>query len=160
MTNDATTPGIAILIPPRIFMLCLIGGIAAECLLPSLAPFAAIPWPARIIAGIGIAIAGFALMGLAHRTITKAGTPINTNRPAATLLTTGVFRFSRNPIYVGFVAILAGLGAAANGPWMLLSAFFMFLYLDRFVIAREERHLRTRFGAAYDEYRNRTRRWL
>lgn len=160
MADRRNSPGISILIPPLFFALCLIGGIVAEWLLPLPAPLAMVPWPSRLIAGFGIAFAGFAFMGWAHKRFDTLGTPLATNRAATVLLTKGPFRFSRNPLYVGFCALLAGSGAAADSLWMLAAALMFFLYLDRFVVPREERYLRERFGADYDAYCSKVRRWL
>jgi protein-S-isoprenylcysteine O-methyltransferase Ste14 len=156
-SENAASPGIKILIPPRIFLACLIGGIAAGLLLPIPIP---LPWPLRLPAGIGLALAGFAFMGWGHGRFKSIGNNIPTWLPATQLVTGGAYRFSRNPMYVGFVAILAGLGLAAGNLSMLLFALPMFLYLDRFVIPREERYLERRFGADYLAYRNKVRRWL
>jgi protein-S-isoprenylcysteine O-methyltransferase Ste14 len=63
-------------------------------------------------------------------------------------------------MYVGFVAILLGLGWACGSLAMLLSAVPMFLYLDWYVIPREEKYLLRRFGEDYQTYCRRVRRWL
>jgi len=77
-------------------------------------------------------------MGWGRGKFRKLGLNVKTNLPAGTLVTNEAFRFSRNPMYVGFVSILAGLGLAAGSLPMLLSAIPMFLYLDWYVIRREE----------------------
>lgn len=155
------SPGISRLMPPRFFTICLVGGIAAEWLLPSLfSPLAAVPWPSRLLAGAAVAGAGFLFMMWGHNRFTAVGTAVKTCRPASELVTGAAYRFSRNPMYVGFVAILLGFGAAANSLPMMLSALAMYLYLDRYVIPREEQYLRRCFGAAYDAYRQKVRRWL
>jgi len=63
-------------------------------------------------------------------------------------------------MYVGFVSILVGLGLAAGSLPMLLSAVPMFLYLDLYVIRREEKYMRRRFGIEYETYCQKVRRWL
>ena len=146
------SPGISWLMPPRFFMICLIGGGVAEWLLPPFfVPFSTVPWLLRLVAGIAVA---------GDSRFISVGTAVKTCRPATELVTGSSYRFSRNPMYVGLVAILLGVGAGANSLPMMLSALAMYLYLDRYVIRREERYLRQRFGADYDAYCRNVRRWL
>lgn len=155
------SPGISVFTPPRIFLACLVGGSVAEAFLPmEFAPFGMIFWPLRLIAGMAIAVGGFFFMMWGHNRFTAIGTPVKTRLPAKELVTGAAYRFSRNPMYVGFVVILAGVGLAANSLPVALSAFVMFLFLDRYVIPREERYLRQRFGGDYEAYSRKVRRWL
>lgn len=155
------SPGISWLMPPRFFMICLIGGGVAEWLLPPFfVPFSTVPWLLRLVAGIAVAGAGFFFMMSGHSRFISVGTAVKTCCPATELVTGSAYRFSRNPMYVGLVAILLGVGAGANSLPMMLSALAMYLYLDRYVIRREERYLRQRFGADYNAYCRNVRRWL
>lgn len=110
---------------------------------------------ALLAAGIGLMAAAAASMFAARTTIN----PLTPSR-ASKLVTGGVFRWSRNPIYLGDLLILAALavwlGQVAN--LALLPAFVG--YLDRFQIVPEERALAARFGAEYAAYRARVRRWI
>jgi protein-S-isoprenylcysteine O-methyltransferase Ste14 len=155
------SPGISVFTPPRIFLACLVGGLVAEALLPTgFAPFGMIFWPLRWIAGMAIVGGGFVFMMWGHNRFTAVGTPVKTRLPAKELVMGAAYRVSRNPMYVGFVVILAGVGVAANSLPIVLSAFVMFLFLDRYVIPREERYLRQRFGGDYEAYCRKARRWL
>lgn len=106
--------------------------------------------------------AGVVLMVAAVASLVAAKTTINPLQPsrASTLVTRGVFRLSRNPIYLGDVLILAALavwlGQIANVA--LVAAFAW--YIDRFQIRPEERALCARFGAQYAAYCAQVRRWL
>jgi protein-S-isoprenylcysteine O-methyltransferase Ste14 len=106
--------------------------------------------------------AGAVLMVAAVASLVAAKTTVNPLQPsrASTLVTRGVFRLSRNPIYVGDALILAALavwlGQIANVA--LVAAFAW--YVERFQIRPEERALRARFGAQYAAYCARVRRWL
>ncbi len=82
------------------------------------------------------------------------------DRAVSSLVTNGPFRFSRNPIYVGNVALVAGLGLVLAAPAILLLAPVMAVALKRLAIEPEERHLARRFGRDYEAYVARTRRWL
>ena len=85
--------------------------------------------------------------------------PVGLER-ASTLVTGGVFRLSRNPMYVGFAATLVGWAVCLAAPWSLLGPVAFVLFTDRFQIIPEERVMRAKFGRAYDEYRVAVRRWM
>lgn len=109
----------------------------------------------------------FALVGIllgvtAALQFRRARTTINPMRPheSAALVMDGVYRRSRNPIYLGDAIVLAAWALwLANGAAFLVLPLFV-VYLNRFQIAPEERALEARFGAVYVEYCQRARRWL
>ena len=107
------------------------------------------------IIGVGLLAAGF----LAFR---KAETTIDPVRieAASTVVTGGIFAYTRNPMYVGFTALLLALASYLAVPWTLLGPVFFVLFITRFQIIPEERAMSAKFGLAYDEYRKRVRRWL
>ncbi|MCE3289332.1 MAG: hypothetical protein K0R83_1344, partial [Caulobacter sp.] len=76
------------------------------------------------------------------------------------LVTGGPFRFTRNPMYLGFLLLLAGvaLGLGAASPWIVPVVFW--LLADRWYIPFEERAMRRTFGEAYEAYARRVRRWV
>ena len=76
------------------------------------------------------------------------------------LVTGGVFRLSRNPIYLSLLLAAAGLALIWGTLWGWLGVAILFAMLDRLVIAKEEAYLATRFGAAYEAYKGRVRRWM
>ena len=76
------------------------------------------------------------------------------------LVTGGIFRLSRNPMYVGFVAVLLGLAVARSSPVGVALAIATAMYLDRFQIRPEERRLVQRFGIDFERYRQAVPRWL
>jgi protein-S-isoprenylcysteine O-methyltransferase Ste14 len=92
----------------------------------------------------------------------RARTTVNPFRPqaASSLVTTGIYRYTRNPMYVGLLLTLLGWAAFLASlhalPWLVVFV----LYMNRFQIAPEERVLSSLFGDAYAEYRARVRRWL
>ncbi|MFQ5939589.1 MAG: methyltransferase family protein [Alphaproteobacteria bacterium] len=124
-------------------------------------------WPAAVLPGSGQFAAGFALislgaviMALAMRRLRRAGTNVEPHKPTTALVTTGPFRLSRNPIYLALSLIHAGIGIAADNPW-ILGLLVPALAIIRYgVIAREERYLEGKFGAAYLAYKASVRRWL
>lgn len=77
-----------------------------------------------------------------------------------TLVTTGVYRLSRNPLYVGFAGLHLGLGLALGSVWALAALPVAVLAVTWGAILPEEAYLAQRFGAEYADYRNKVRRWL
>jgi protein-S-isoprenylcysteine O-methyltransferase Ste14 len=98
----------------------------------------------------------------AFRSFRKARTTISPVNPqnASSIVTGGVYRYTRNPMYVGLTALLIGWAAILAAPWTLLGPFGFALFTDRFQIVPEERILSSKFGRAYDDYRKQVRRWL
>lgn len=127
-----------------------------------LPPVLALPEGLRIalslaLAGIGL---GFDILGLlAFR---KAKTTINPLQPerSTQIVSTGVYRVTRNPMYLGMALMLLGLAVYLASPWALLGPLAFATYLTRFQIRPEEQALTARFGAAYTTYCAQVRRWL
>ena len=90
----------------------------------------------------------------------RARTTLIPNRPASALATSGIYRFTRNPMYLSLLCLYAGLALLMNNVWPLLLAPLVVVAVDRLVIAREERYLTAAFPADYEAYRRRVRRWL
>lgn len=107
-------------------------------------------------------VAGLALMVAAAAAIVSAGTTINPLRPSRTssLVTSSVFRLSRNPIYLGDLLILLALAVWLGNLFNILPVGVFVWYINRYQIAPEERALTTLFGASYVDYCARVRRWL
>ena len=81
-------------------------------------------------------------------------------RPATTLVIAGPYRFTRNPMYVGMALLTVALGLLLNTGWPIVLLIPTLILVQLFVIAREERYLRRRFGAEYEAYTRQVRRWL
>jgi protein-S-isoprenylcysteine O-methyltransferase Ste14 len=124
-----------------------------------------LPWPglddvpARII-GYGIGIAGLVLMAWSLATFLTAGANVLPHRAATTLITSGPFRWWRNPIYMADVLILLGLAQVSLNAWFVIAALLFAPAVRQLAILPEERHLEARFGDAYRDYKARTRRWF
>jgi protein-S-isoprenylcysteine O-methyltransferase Ste14 len=125
--------------------------------------------PALQIEGnLRFAIAGaFFLLGvivtaLGFMAFRRAKTTINPLEPeaATSLVTGGIYRYTRNPMYVGFAALLLGWAVYLAVPWLLLGPVAFILFITRFQIVPEERALSSKFGREYGEYQERVRRWL
>ena len=87
-------------------------------------------------------------------------TSIIPTRPANELVISGPYRFSRNPMYVGLVFLTTAVAIVINTWWPVLLLVPALIIIRVTVIAREERYLRRRFGAEYDAYTRRVRRWI
>ena len=107
------------------------------------------------VLGIAISVAGVV-------SFRRARTTVNPTRPdtASALVATGIYRFTRNPMYLGLFLVLAGWSAYLANAAALAGPLLFALYIDRFQIVPEERALATKFGAAFDTYRRQTRRWI
>jgi protein-S-isoprenylcysteine O-methyltransferase Ste14 len=105
--------------------------------------------------GVIVALLGFWAFRQAKTTIN----PVNPEK-ASSLVTGGIYSYTRNPMYVGLTALLVGWAIRLSVPWVLLGPVAFMLYLTRFQIIPEERVMSSKFGRDYDEYRKRVRRWL
>jgi protein-S-isoprenylcysteine O-methyltransferase Ste14 len=146
--------------PPRIAYLFLaIGGIL-EWRWPL--PLLPAGWPATLPCGVGggLVALGLVLMTLAVRAFRRAGTNVETPKPATTLVANGIYARSRNPMYVALALLFAGIGVLADSGWIALLLVPFLGVLRVGVIAREERYLERKFGECYRAYRTRVRRWL
>ena len=147
-------------IPPPLVAAVVAGGMyAAASLLP---PVLALPPGVRAGAALGLAVAGACLDLAGLLAFRKAKTTVNPLTPGKTaaVVTTGVYRLTRNPMYLGLALILLGLAVYLGSVWALAGPMVFAAYITRFQIAPEERALTARFGAAYSAYCARVRRWL
>ncbi len=119
-------------------------------------------FPGRAMLGLAAMAAGLGLKIVAALAFRARGTTVNPISPerSATLVVDGLYRVTRNPMYLGSALILAGW-ALYLGAWIaILTVPFFVLYMNRFQIGPEERALSALFGADYDAYRARVRRWI
>ena len=112
-------------------------------------------WPglALVALGIGIAIWG-------RRTMQAAGTNINPSLPATTIVSSGPFRYSRNPLYLALTLLYLGLTVAFDTWWGIVVLIPVLLVMHLGVVLREERYLDQKFGESYRRYRAEVRRYL
>ena len=156
--NDTATAGV-VARPPLLFLAGVLLGLASDRLLP---------WPFAVPAGdlVHWAVAGsLILIGIAVfaagiRDFSTAATPVPTNKPTRTLVTTGIHGWSRNPIYLGMFLVYGGIGIAARSSSTLILTLPLAITIRYGVVAREEAYLEGRFGDAYRDYKARVRRWL
>lgn len=125
-------------------------------------PSADVPVPIRVIAAIAIALAGLATAVSGVVAFRRAKTTTNPLKPetASSLVVSGVYRLTRNPMYVGLALVLLAWALFLSCIWALLGLLAFILYMTRFQIIPEERVLAGMFGAAYTAYQAKVRRWL
>jgi len=106
--------------------------------------------------------AGLLIAGSGVRAFREAKTTIDPVHvdAASALVTAGIFRYTRNPMYLGFTVILTAWATALGGGWAFLGPPLFAIFLNQFQIAPEERAMLAKFGESYSDYRQKTRRWL
>jgi protein-S-isoprenylcysteine O-methyltransferase Ste14 len=123
-------------------------------------PKSALPSDIAPWAGVSLLSFGAILAVWSRRTLESAGTNVNPSLPATTLVVTGPFGFSRNPMYLARTLLYLGLALLANALCVLVLLVPLLLVMNYGVIKREERYLEAKFGEAYRRYRAAVRRWL
>lgn len=139
--------------------LTLIACGAVQAVLDTALPLARL-WPAWNPFGLVPLLAGFALAAWSAYTFHMHQTTVHPFKPASALVTTGPFAFSRNPIYLGMSLVLLGFAIALGtlSPFVMVPVFM--ILLTRTIISGEERMLTETFGAEYDMWRGKVRRWF
>lgn len=142
--------------PPLITAAIILSGYGLNLLKP-------LPITASIyLLAIGCAVIIFALgiIAIAAISFFKARTHIEPWKPTSAIISSGIFRISRNPIYVGLCLSTVGAGLILNSWWVVLAVIPLIWLLYFLVIRLEEDYLRRKFGQEYEDYQQRVRRWL
>lgn len=149
------SPGI-IVPPPFLFLVALTGGVLVDGNVWQ--------WQQRMHmsqwGGVAVALGGVALIGLTLALFYRHRTRPEPWEPATTLIETGPYRVSRNPMYAGMALASAGIAMFFESVVGLVLLAGVVAVIDRWVIAREEAYLARRFGDAFQAYRAKVRRWL
>ena len=146
-------------IPPVVAALFLVAGVVLNRLVPLLDAAASVP-PAAHIAGGAIMACSLLLVLPAILEMLRAKTTFHPGHKANALVSGGVYRITRNPMYLSLTLLMAGLGFSFANPWLVLLAPALLLYFQERVVKREEAYLAVRFGAEYLAYKAKVRRWL
>jgi protein-S-isoprenylcysteine O-methyltransferase Ste14 len=142
--------------PPVYYIGGFLAGVALELAFPTSWP----PSGIRIAVTLLAAGAWLALDGTAMVTFRRAGTSMVPMNPTTALVTSGPYRLTRNPMYLGMAFLYVAFAFAFGVIWALAFLPAVILVVDRFVIAREEPYLERKFGQTYRDYKARARRWL
>jgi protein-S-isoprenylcysteine O-methyltransferase Ste14 len=127
-----------------------------------LAPLLQMPSALRLGAAAAILLVGIGFSAAGVLAFRRARTTVNPMRPETTssLVSSGIYRVTRNPMYMGLLCVLIAWAIFLSSAWALLGPAAFVLYISRFQIAPEERALEKLFGGEYADYRARVRRWL
>lgn len=148
--------------PPLLFVAGWVAGALLDRLFPHLMSVS-MRLPASLPvkgAGVLLMLGGVALVMTGMRTFNAARTPVYPNRPAKVIVTHGVYRFTRNPMYLGLTTLYLGLVLLTGLLWPVLMLPVALAVLHWQVIAKEERHLHEKFPEEYGAYVARVRRWI
>jgi protein-S-isoprenylcysteine O-methyltransferase Ste14 len=154
-TKGGPLPGL--LRPPVVFLIAILLGIALNR-----------AWPLRFmpsnlylwLLGPFVILCAVLVFVLSLREFRAAGTPVQGSKRSTTIVRTGPYRFSRNPIYLSFVLFVLGLSAWLNNLWLLVMLVPAVGLIATVVIPREEGFLERNFHDQYSSYKATARRWL
>lgn len=141
--------------PPLLLIGLTAAAFLANWLMPVPLEFAASKTTGAVLISLALGVDIWAM-----RTLYEARTTILPHRGSEHLVSQGPFRFSRNPIYVSNMALMAGLGLLIGNGWLVLLAPIDGLLTHFLAVRREERHLIAKFGYEYESYCRRVRRWI
>ncbi|WHZ11320.1 MAG: Putative protein-S-isoprenylcysteine methyltransferase [Burkholderiaceae bacterium] len=144
--------------PPLIALACVI----AAWLLARAVPGVAFVWPSRVPIAVLCIAAGVLLALSGIVTFRKARTTLDPHAPdrATSMVRTGPYRFTRNPMYLGLATALLGICIYFANPLTLVALIFFIGYITRYQIVPEERALLAKFGEPYARYLRSVRRWI
>ena len=144
--------------PPLIYLGALLLGLEAERFV-ALSSFGV---DRRLLVAMGalLFVAGAAIMLLAAGLFRRLGTNVRPTQPTSLIATTGPYRWTRNPMYLGMALIYAALALGLDGPIALALLPLVLIAIQTQVIAREERYLEEKFGDGYRRYKAEVRRWI
>ena len=146
-------------VPPPLVALCL-----AACMwgAATVATVGAIPFQIRVMGSVLLLVLGQAVAVAGMVAFRRAKTTINPTAPgkATALVASGIYRYTRNPMYLGWLITLLAWSVFLASPVAIVFVPLFVLYINRFQIAPEERALVSLFGAEYAAYSNKVRRWL
>lgn len=149
-------PGVVVF-PPLLFAGCLVAGLALHWLWPVATGIPRLP--RLVIAGLALLVA--AALGLGgERALHGAGTNVRPDRPTTAIVTGGVYRFTRNPLYLALLHLYTAVALFTDTLWPFAFWVVLLPVLVKGIVEREERYLERKFGQPYLAYKARVRRWI
>jgi protein-S-isoprenylcysteine O-methyltransferase Ste14 len=148
-----------LLVPPPVVM--LIVGLAMWAV-ARIFPMQLLPEAPRLVLGIVLGLLGIVAAGAGILAFRRASTTTDPRKPAlaTALVTSGIYRYSRNPMYLGVLLVLAGWAVVLSNPLSALGVLVYAGYITRYQIYPEERQLLETFGAEFLDYKAAVRRWI
>lgn len=142
-----------------VFGIPFLGALAIHLVMPLAVPAGG--WrTASLAAGAALLITGITLLWQARRELARFAQPTDPGRPTTTIVASGVFAISRNPMYLGAACFLLGTGLAVNCLWILVFLPASLVACQHVLIAPEERYLARKFGEEYRIYTAHVHRWI
>ena len=114
----------------------------------------------RYVVGAILIVPAVGLLVWADRTFSAPGTAVPPWKPSTTIVSSGPYRFTRNPMYLSASFMQVGIAFLVNSAWVLILLAPVLFIVRYAVIAREERYLEAKFGDGYRHYRQQVRRWV
>jgi protein-S-isoprenylcysteine O-methyltransferase Ste14 len=142
--------------PPLAFFLTILVAYGIHQIWPlEVGSYTAVFYVGVVFAAVGLAIALSAVIGLR-----KARTSVEPWKPTSSILQSGIYGYSRNPIYAAFSIVTIGIGCILNSLWIILSLLPGSLVVYLIAIKKEEQYLAAKFGDEYLAYKSKVRRWI
>ena len=155
-SNVLKVANLGIARPPLVYLASIVAGLVIHLAWPlGLVP----PWLSARLGATAITIAVVSFVS-AVRSFRRAGTPVPGNLPTTTIVRTGSYQYSRNPIYLAFSLLQLGIAFWINSIWPLVTLIPAVLLMSLVVIPREEAFLEARFPSEHLPYKGSVRRWL
>ena len=143
--------------PPLLPLLFFIISVALHLTIWRVQPLPQI-W--NLVIGTTVVLCAIAIAVSSFRSFKKRGESLAIHIPTQNLVSHGIYKISRNPVYLSFIIVAIGLGCIINSLAVILSAIPSFAALNWYTIPKEERYLRRKLGEEYKDYCRRVRRWL
>ena len=151
-------PGHVVRLPPVLFAIFLALGSVAQNLVPL--PLGIPSFAMGMTIGVAMLVIALAIACQGIYEFRKQRTPVEPGQQPTALVTSGVFAFSRNPLYVSLALVLTSIAVMANALCLFFAAILFCVTIDRVVIAWEEKTLERTFPDDYGHYKRRVRRWI
>lgn len=142
-------------VPPVFLFLFIILSVIFFFVLPE---YNVIPFPFNF-SGIIFIIAGLVFASKTYDQFRKFKTTISIEE-STSIITTGIFSISRNPMYAGMTLVLAGIGICMMNLYSILTPFLFWAYINFIIIPKEEKLMFKVFGKTYSDYKSKVRRWI
>ncbi len=141
--------------PPTIYFLSILAGLLLQWIVPIklFSPF-------LIIVGLLLIASGVFINVWSDRLFSHAETAVNPDTPPTTLVTTGIYQYTRNPMYLGLTLLQIGIALVLNNFWLIITLLPTLTIMTYKVIHKEEAFLEATFGQMYLDYKATVRRWL
>ena len=157
MDNESIPDNAGVIIfPPLLYFTALLSGLLVSYFFP----YQLLPNPVAVIIGTLIALFSFFILRKAVGQLNKHKTTINPGGTTTAIVSKGIYKFTRNPMYVSFTLFYIGISIIFNSWGGLLLLIPLLLIVQKGIIKREERYLSQKFGNEYQGYKATVRRWL